>query len=548
MLFRQAVQLARTMRYGLLCMAVCCSLFAGNSANAAISAKDQAIVDASEIFVFDEGHSVFINAAAADAIATANGNEGANLGEQRLLAFKYALGMLATELRITQPIHVGITTKSFDDCAFYASATYNYSWLSDDLPLKNTLYPTSLAEQLLGRNLSGDEVDIVITFSQPNLDGKCGGFYLGFAPLPSIGGSYVDFIRLVTHEMIHGLGFEKRPNGSEVAFIFERMLWARDEQTIYANLSEANRDGAARKTENVVFNGRYTRQHALQSFDEKVVVATLNPEQKLPAITSDVVNSLSVDGIIMGQVVLFDSNTCKTETSIAGKIALFPSGCAREELGYSGARAGVLKQAQAQGALAAITSSPIFTRRPAFVDLTIPVLTLPFEDYEKLAAFAAANNNEVFVIRKEFNLPAGADSFGRPIMFTGPGLADLSRLLHFSPRVHPKPLDHHTRRNLMEPIITFSVHEPVERTIQEVLPSLLDLGWAVRSCGNGQLEPHEECDDGDTKGGMLCTQNCMLPGYCGDGVVDLMTEQCDSGTNNSDTKAGGCSSICTVNM
>jgi cysteine-rich repeat protein len=78
-------------------------------------------------------------------------------------------------------------------------------------------------------------------------------------------------------------------------------------------------------------------------------------------------------------------------------------------------------------------------------------------------------------------------------------------------------------------------------------------GGAV--CGDGILEPPEQCDDGNTISGDGCDPDCKIEaGYtcagqpsvctstCGDGVV-AGDEQCDDGN----TKPGdGCSAICTI--
>ena len=49
-------------------------------------------------------------------------------------------------------------------------------------------------------------------------------------------------------------------------------------------------------------------------------------------------------------------------------------------------------------------------------------------------------------------------------------------------------------------------------------------------CGNGILEPHEQCDDGNLINGDGCDSNCTSTG-CGNGIVTA-GEQCDAGTAN----------------
>ncbi|MFL5321649.1 MAG: DVUA0089 family protein [Myxococcaceae bacterium] len=80
-------------------------------------------------------------------------------------------------------------------------------------------------------------------------------------------------------------------------------------------------------------------------------------------------------------------------------------------------------------------------------------------------------------------------------------------------------------------------------------------GLCLSSCGNGQLQTDEQCDDGNRQNGDGCSSNCQKEsGYscsgtpsvcttrCGDGVK-APSEGCDDGnTSNGD----GCSGTCTV--
>ncbi|TVQ98706.1 MAG: hypothetical protein EA398_13100 [Deltaproteobacteria bacterium] len=66
-------------------------------------------------------------------------------------------------------------------------------------------------------------------------------------------------------------------------------------------------------------------------------------------------------------------------------------------------------------------------------------------------------------------------------------------------------------------------------------------------CGNGILEPGEQCDDGADNSDVLpdrCRTNCRLP-TCGDGVRDS-GEECDDGALNSDVAPDRCRTNCTL--
>ncbi|ACY13011.1 hypothetical protein [Haliangium ochraceum] len=58
-------------------------------------------------------------------------------------------------------------------------------------------------------------------------------------------------------------------------------------------------------------------------------------------------------------------------------------------------------------------------------------------------------------------------------------------------------------------------------------------------CGNGELEPGEECDDGNTASGDGCRGDCQSLERCGNGQLDL-GEQCDCGDSRGNVRDPGC--------
>ena len=60
-------------------------------------------------------------------------------------------------------------------------------------------------------------------------------------------------------------------------------------------------------------------------------------------------------------------------------------------------------------------------------------------------------------------------------------------------------------------------------------------GWSVcqpiGSCGDGRVDPAEECDDGNRDNNDSCTSLCKS-NICGDNFVKVGTEECDNGTRN----------------
>lgn len=79
-------------------------------------------------------------------------------------------------------------------------------------------------------------------------------------------------------------------------------------------------------------------------------------------------------------------------------------------------------------------------------------------------------------------------------------------------------------------------------------------GWTsvscteIGSCGDGVVDPDEECDDGNTDGTDSCTSECTT-NVCGDGYLYSGEEECDEGVGNGtgcDASYGSTCSACTT--
>lgn len=61
-----------------------------------------------------------------------------------------------------------------------------------------------------------------------------------------------------------------------------------------------------------------------------------------------------------------------------------------------------------------------------------------------------------------------------------------------------------------------------------------DCGAPATACGDGRLDPGEECDDGNTNDYDACTNSCKFA-VCGDGKLQVGVEECDYGGQNNTT-------------
>jgi cysteine-rich repeat protein len=105
----------------------------------------------------------------------------------------------------------------------------------------------------------------------------------------------------------------------------------------------------------------------------------------------------------------------------------------------------------------------------------------------------------------------------------------------------PKPISSSTSNSSSE----LGIPVPLEVDVP-FLPPAPDLPTVAGFCGNGVLDPGEECDDGNILDGDDCSAACIVSlhlAVCGDGVVQE-GEGCDDGYANSDRAPNACRLTC----
>ena len=65
------------------------------------------------------------------------------------------------------------------------------------------------------------------------------------------------------------------------------------------------------------------------------------------------------------------------------------------------------------------------------------------------------------------------------------------------------------------------------------------------TCGDGVVDGNDACDDGNSSNSDGCLNDCTVA-RCGDGYIQTDIEECDNGSNNTDTLGAACRSDCTL--
>lgn len=125
--------------------------------------------------------------------------EFVNFPEEAKSAFLYAVSIYEQLLESPVTIHVTAKWESKGTNVLAASApTYFYKNFTGSR-FSNVYYPVALAEKLAGREINGTEADVECSFNK-NIS-----WYLGVdGNVPT---TQYDFVTVVLHELIHGLGF-----------------------------------------------------------------------------------------------------------------------------------------------------------------------------------------------------------------------------------------------------------------------------------------------------------------------------------------------------
>jgi hypothetical protein len=479
------------------------------------------------------------------------GNTGTTLGEQRRIAFQHAMDIYAKTIFSDVPIVVQASFADLlcdnDTGAVLGSTnpTTAVSNVTGDGVDPNVVYPIALANHLVGIDLQTDQPDITMELNANVDSSDCLGGYGWYYGIDETGPQEVlqtDLMRVVLHELAHGLGFTDfvdRDTGAGVfdkPDVFSLHVWDNSTGKRWSDMTNAERLASLTHVRNVVWDGKYVTALApdylvlgsplieitpqLSGFSGIISEAGFGPYLADKDVEADLVVGSPIDG-------------CSRLQDVSGKVPLlYADSCPYEVMAGS---------AQSAGAVGVIVAAKELTDSPpphlmyySYIHgIDIPAVSVTIADADMLKAELKNGGHITVKLTSDPDVRVGADANGRVYLFaTNPAITD--SMSHW---------DFLARNNLLlEP------QETVSGDVSDIdlTPALLrDIGWNM-SCGNGELNSGEECDDGPTNSDTepnACRTTCKSH-YCGDSVVDS-DEACDNGPDNSDTKPDHCRTDCT---
>lgn len=461
------------------------------------------------------------------ATAPAGGNPGRTVGDQRRIAYQFAMDAWGAVLESPVEIKVYASFQPLactTDSGVLGSAGANWIYLLADGGVTR-IYPAALADSLIGQDLSvvlgqnpADPADIVTRFNsnlgKPGcLDGAT--WYYGVDGKTPAGTT--NFLNVVMHELGHGLGvagylnkstgalnggfsdsytryaydnvlnkgFEQMTSGERALAMRTpgRTVWTGANTNAQAALILNNRN-AVKVTAPVAAAGSY--EFGVAQFGPLATASTFAPNQMV-AVDDGVIGL--TNGVPSGTI----SDGCElpfaNAAAVVGKIAVIDRGFC----GFA------VKAANAQ--LSGAVGMLIVNNAPGVLDMggvapitiTIPSVLVSLSDGNRIKAGSPATGAGIVV---DPNLLAGADGAGRVRLYSPTTVASGSTFSHVDTALAPNAL--------MEPANSRDLQSHLN---VDVTPAIFaDVGWQLNPAG-GKIGKCDTTVDAVSDGGLIVGAN-----------------------------------------
>jgi len=447
-------------------------------------------------------------------VAPIGGNPGTTLGQQRMNVYRYVADIWERNLQSNVSITVSAgweaLTCSSSSAVLGSAGAWNI-WRDFPNAVPGTWYPQALANKLAGENLSEGNpddgsgfgnVDIKTQFNinlgKPGcLDGS--GFYLG---LDGNAGSQVNFATTLLHELGHGLGFSvltvqtstgNRLNAAGSGYvptggvpsIWERHMFDNTLGKTWLNMTAPERRFSAINPLQLAWIGPNAVAGA----------SILRPIPVLKTVSPASGGNLQMDfnaspfGVVPPVGTLGALTTIATQagelgpgcspfnaantTAVRGKVPIISrGGCTFAEK---------VKNAENAGAVGVVLANNVAgALLPGGTDGSIRIPSFGVSQADGQALVAAVNAAKGYgtrgqvgqvtaVLGSDPNRIAGADRFGRPLLYTPNPLVSGSSVSHWDVTASPNLL--------MEPNINADLTNTLVPPKDLTLPLLKDMGW-----------------------------------------------------------------------
>jgi hypothetical protein len=484
------------------------------------------------------------------------GNMGTTVGEQRKAAVQYAADLWGKILGSSVPIRVRVGFSTLNCSMGVAPLGYagpatsigNFPGLPPIAGLPNGVWlPIALANAIAGEDLEPDEPDITGEFNGDipacfpisPMD-----WYYGFDAKPSE--DQLDLVETVLHELAHGLGFTSMADPDTGALFGPTNFAAQDSFTqhiydttakkLWPDMTDVERAASAKNARGVVWQGSAVTAAAAKVLAKGAPVLTVAPPVAgfKGAVSETNFNLMPLVGSVSGSLAVASANpspNCGVMGSFAGKIGLIT--------GSSPCSFVAAIDADRLGALATLVvdaDGPETPPRQVEVPASFltgnaakgPAFMLSVAEADLLRGASGVT----VTLAADPARPVGADETGRAYLYASSPVLPSSTISHWDPLARPNLLQ--------EPVAALVAHH--DATMEAAL--MKDIGWPT-PCGNGKIDPNEECDNGANNSDTVadaCRTSCTKA-RCGDGIVD-MGEACDDGLGNSSTAPNACRTTC----
>lgn len=442
------------------------------------------------------------------------GNPGTTLGQQRMNVYRRVADIWQQNLHSNVVINVSAGWEELDCTANQAVLGSASAWnIWHDFPggKPNTYYPQALANKLFGGNLSTNQpddgsgygnFDIKTQFNSRLGAADCLAntpFYLGF---DGKAGNQVNFVETLLHELGHGLGFSVLTDTSAgyridppgqfyvesggVPSIWEGFMIDNTTGKTWLQMTNNERKASAINPLKLAWNGPNVA--AGQGMLAKTPVIQINTpapgatgmydygaSQFGPAITSpSMFGKLAVVATQSGESGPgCDAFNAANTAAVAGKVAIISRGTCAFTIKVKNAQ-----NAGAIGVLLANNQAGMLSPSGTDATITIPSALVSQADGSKLKAAVplavpygsrSTPGSVTAMWAIDASRIAGADSSGRPLLYTPAARAPGSSVSHWDVTATPNLL--------MEPNINSDLGTVLEAPKDLTLNLLRDLGW-----------------------------------------------------------------------